>query len=165
MKWWNLMPWFQFFLMLSFKPAFSLSSFSFIKKLFSSSSLSAIRVLSSANLRVLIFHPVILIPACNSSNLAFCMMYSACKLNKQGGKIQPCCTTFPIWNQSLVPCKVLTVASWPAYRFLKRQVRWSGIPISLRTFQFVVIHTVKGASLVAQLVKNLPAMQETGFSS
>ena len=36
---------------------------------------------------------------------------------------------FPIWNQSVVPCPVLTVASWPAYRFLKRQVRWSGIPI------------------------------------
>ena len=29
---------------------------------------------------------------------------------------------------------VLTVASWPAYRFLKRQVRWSGIPISFRIF-------------------------------
>ena len=27
---------------------------------------------------------------------------------------------FPIWNQSVVPCPVLTVASWPAYRFLKR---------------------------------------------
>ena len=27
-----------------------------------------------------------------------------------------------------------TVTSWPAYRFLKRQVRWSGIPISFRTF-------------------------------
>ena len=43
---------------------------------------------------------------------------------------------------------VLTVASWPAYRFLKRQVRWSHIPISLRIFQFVVIHTVKGFSVV-----------------
>jgi len=32
---------------------------------------------------------------------------------------------FPIWNQSVVPCPVPTVASWPAYRFLKRQVRWS----------------------------------------
>ena len=29
---------------------------------------------------------------------------------------------------------VLTVASWPAYRFLRRQVKWSGIPISLRIF-------------------------------
>ena len=36
------------FWMLSFKPNFSLSSFTFIKKLFSSSSLSAIRVVSSA---------------------------------------------------------------------------------------------------------------------
>ena len=38
--------------------------------------------------------------------------------------------------------------SWPAYRFLRRQVRWSGIPISLRIFQFVVIHTVKAFGVV-----------------
>ena len=49
-------------------------------------------------------------------------MYSAYKLNKQGDNIQPWCTPFPIWNQSVVPCPVLTVASWPAYSFLKRQV-------------------------------------------
>ena len=53
-----------------------------------------------------------------------------------------------IWNQSVVPCQVLTVASWFAYRFLRRQVRWSGTPISLRIFQFVVIHTVKGFDIV-----------------
>ena len=41
--------------MLSFKQIFSLSSFTFIKRLFSSSSLSAIRVVSSAYLRLLIF--------------------------------------------------------------------------------------------------------------
>ena len=35
-----------------------------------------------------------------------------------------------------------------AYRFLKRQVRWSGIPISFRIFQFIVIHTVKGFGIV-----------------
>ena len=40
---------------LSFKPAFSLSSLTFIKRLFSSSSLSAIRVVSSAYMRLLIF--------------------------------------------------------------------------------------------------------------
>ena len=40
----------------------------------------------------------------------------------------------PIWNQSVVPCPVLSVASWPAYKFLKRQVRCSGIPISFRIF-------------------------------
>ena len=48
----------------------------------------------------------------------------------------------------VVPCLVLTVASWPAYRFLKRQVRWSGIPISWRIYQFAVIHTVKGFDIV-----------------
>ena len=45
-------------------------------------------------------------------------------------------------------CPILAVASWPAYRFLRRQVRWSDSPISLRIFQFVVIHTVKGFSIV-----------------
>ena len=48
---------------LSFKPTFSLPFFTFIKRLFSSSSLSAIRVVSSAYLRLLIFLPAILIPA------------------------------------------------------------------------------------------------------
>ena len=54
--------------MLSFKPTFSLSSFTFIKRLFSSSSFSVIRVVSSAYLRLLIFLPAILIPACASSS-------------------------------------------------------------------------------------------------
>ena len=134
--------------MLSFKPAFSLSSFTFIRRLFSSPSLSAIRVVSSAYLKLLIFLLAILIPACASSSLAFHMKYSAYKLNKQGDNIQPWHTSFWIWNQSIVPCLVLTVASWPAYRFLKRQVRWSGIPISFRIFQFVVIHPVKGFGIV-----------------
>ena len=115
------------FWMLSFKPTFSLSSFTVIKRLFSSFLLSAIRVVSSAYLRLLIF---LSIPAYESSRLALCMMYSAYKLNKQGDSIKPCCTPFPIFNQSVVPCKVLTVASRPAYRFLRRQVRWSGIPPS-----------------------------------
>ena len=52
------------FWMLSFKPAFSLSIFTFIKRLFSSSLLSAISVLSSAYVRLLIFLPAILIAAC-----------------------------------------------------------------------------------------------------
>ena len=65
------------FWMLSFQPVFSLFSFTYIKRLFNSSLLSAIRVMSSAYLRVLIFLPPILIPACASSILAFHMMYSA----------------------------------------------------------------------------------------
>ena len=128
------------FWMLSFKPTFSLSSFIFIKRLFSSS-LSAIRVVSSAYPRLLIFLLAILIPACAYSSPACLMMYSAYKLNKQGDKIQPWCTPFPIWNQSFVPCPVLTIASWPAYRFLKRQVRWSGIPISFRIFHSLLWST------------------------
>ena len=50
------------FWMLSFKPPFSLSSFTLIKTLISSSLLSAIRVVSSAYLQSLIFLPEILIP-------------------------------------------------------------------------------------------------------
>ena len=52
-----------------------------------SSSLSAIRVVSSAYLRLLLFLLAILIPACASSSPAFLMMYSAYKLNKQGDNI------------------------------------------------------------------------------
>ena len=85
-----------------FKPAFSLSSFTFIKRLFNSSSLSPIRVVWSAYLWLLIFLLAILIPACTSSSPASHMMYSAYKLNKQGDSIQTWHTPFPIWNQSIV---------------------------------------------------------------
>ena len=77
----------------------------------SPSSLSAIRVVSSAYLRLLLFLLAIFIPACVYSSPAFFMMYSAYKLNKQGDTIQPWCTPLPILNQSVVPCLVLTVAS------------------------------------------------------
>ena len=90
--------------MLSFKPAFSLSSFTLIERLFSSFLLSAIRVVSSAYFRLWIFFPAILIPTCDSSSPAFHMMYSALQLNKQGDNIQPRHTPFPILNQSVVPC-------------------------------------------------------------
>ena len=120
------------FLNVEFKPGFWLYSFTFIKRLFSSSLLSAIRVVSSAYLRLLIFLPANLIPACASTSPAFHMIYSAYKLNKQG--ILPWSTPFTIWNESVFPCPVLNVASWPAFRFLRRQVRWSGIPISWRIF-------------------------------
>jgi len=111
------------FWMLSFKPTFLLSSFTFIKRLFSSSLPSATRVVSSAiwgywyffqkSWFQLVLHP--------AQDFTLCT-------------IQPWRTPFLIWNQSVVPCPVLTVASWPAYRFLRRQVRSSGIPISWRMF-------------------------------
>ena len=84
------------FWMLNFKPTFSLSSFTFIKRFFSSSSLSAIRVVSSSYLSLLIFLLAILIPACASSSPVFFMMYFAYKLNKQGDNIQPWHTPFRI---------------------------------------------------------------------
>ena len=124
---------------------------------------------SSAYLRLLIFLLAILIPACASSSLGFCMMYSAYKLNKQGDNIQLWCTLFPVWNQSVISCPVLTVASWSAYRFLRRQVRWSGIPISWRIFQFVVIHTVKDFGIInkcfhlAQIPSSKSSLLLTGF--
>ena len=83
---------------------------------------------------------------------AFYMMLNelndAYNLNKQGDNIQPCCTPFPILNQSIFPCLDLTVALWPRYRFLRRQVRWSGTPISLRILLSRLWSRVKGFSEV-----------------
>ena len=75
------------FWMLRFKPTFLLSSFTVIKRLFSSCSLSAIRVVSSAYLSLLTFLLAILFPACASSSPELLTMYSAYKLNKQGDNI------------------------------------------------------------------------------
>ena len=84
------------FLIFLFKPALSLSSFTLIRRLFSSSLLSAIRVVSSAYLSLLMFLPPILILAYNSSSLAFLMMCPVYGLNKQGDSRQPCLTLFSI---------------------------------------------------------------------
>ena len=58
-------------------------SFTFIKRLFSSYSLSAVRVLSSEYLRLLIFLLAILIPAWY---FTCCILH---KLNGQGDNVQP----------------------------------------------------------------------------
>ena len=129
------------FWMLNYKPTFSLSSFTFIKRLFSSSSLSAI-------IEVIDTYPSNLDSSCVSSSPAFLMMYSVYWLNKQGNNIQPWHTPFPIWNHSVVSWPVLTVASWPAYRFLKRHVRVSGIPISFSIFHSLLWSTAKGFGIV-----------------
>ena len=92
---------FFFFFNIVFKPALSHSSFTLMKRLFSSSSLSVIRVVSSAYLRLSISLPPILIQACNSSSPAFLLMCSAYRLNKQGcGRLL---NSFSILNQSAVP--------------------------------------------------------------
>ena len=138
------------FWMLTFKPTFSLSSFTFIKRLFSASSLPALRVVSSAYLRLLIFLPAILIPACASSSPVFLMMYSAYKLNKQGDNIQPWHTPFPVWNQSVVPCP-----SSSNYCFLTCiQVSQEAGQVVCYSYlfqnfpQLIVIHTIKGFGIV-----------------
>ena len=100
-------------------------------------------------LRLLTFPLAVLIPACESSSLLFCKMYSAYKLNKQGGNIQPWCTPFQYWTSPLSMsssnCCFLTGIQvsqesgkvvWysPFFKnFQKKKKR--------RMFQFVVIHT------------------------
>ena len=140
MKWWDQMPWSSFSECWAIRQLFhsplSLSS---------RGSLVPLHFLPKGGVicisEVLIFLLAILIPACASFSRAFLMMHSAYKLNKRGDNIQPWRTRFPIWNQSVVPCPLLTVASWPAYRFLKRQVRWSGNPISFRIFHSLLWST------------------------
>ena len=140
MKWWDQMPWSSFsecwVLSQLFHSPLSLSSrgslifFTFYHK-------GGVICISE----VIDISPTILIPACASSSPAFLMLYSAYKLNKQGDNIQPWRTPFPIWNRSVVTCLVLTVSSWSAYRFLKRQVRCSGILISFRIFHSLLWST------------------------
>ena len=106
MKWWDRMPW------SSFSEYWVLSLFSPLlfhphQEVLFPSSLSAIRVVSSAYLRLLIFLPAILIPAYDSSSPGFHMIYSASKLSKPGDSIQSCRTPFPILNQSVVLCLLL----------------------------------------------------------
>ena len=110
----------------------------------------AIRVVSSTYLRLLIFLPAILIPACISSGPAFLMMYSAYKLNKQGDNIQPWCTySFPYLEPVCCSmyssnCCFLTCIQ------ISQQVGQVGWYSHLfQNFpQFVVIHTVKGFAIV-----------------
>ena len=135
MKWWDQVPWSWF------SECWALSQIFHSPLSLSSRGFFARRVVSSAYLKLLVFLPAVLIPAYASSSPAFLMMYSAYELNKQGYNIQSWCTPFPIWNQSVVPCPVLTVASWPAYTFLRRQVRWSGILISFRIFHSLLWST------------------------
>ena len=114
--------------------------------------------MSTAYLGLLIFLPAILIPACASSSPAFHMMDSAYKLNKQGDNIQDYvkvvyrhpayCTPFPIGNQSVFPCKVLTCIltciqiSLEADKTVWYSHLFQNFP------QFIVIHTVKAFGIV-----------------
>ena len=53
------------------------------------------------------------------------------------------------WTSSLFLVRFqLLLLDLHAYKFLRRLVSWSGIPISLRILQFAVIHIVKGFLIV-----------------
>ena len=134
--------------MLSFKPVFSLSSFTIISRLFSYSLFSAIRVVSSAYLRLLIFLPAILIPVCASSSPAFHMIYTAYKLNKQDDNIQPSIllSQFETSPHSMSGSNYCFLTCIQISQEAGQVVGYSHL---LKNFpQFVVIHTVKGFGIV-----------------
>ena len=111
------------FWMLSFKLTFSFSAFTSIKWLFSSSALSAIRVVSSLYLRLLIFFSAILISACALSSLSFQMIYSACKLNNKVETmtysfpyLEPVCCSMFSSNSCFLTCiQISREAGWMVY--------------------------------------------------
>ena len=119
------------FWLLSFKPTFSLSAFSLIKRLFSSSSLSATRMVSSAYLKLLIFLPAILIPACDSSSVTKDKPY-ICVVMTRGGMF-------------LVPRGELSALGWPVETLLYTQfgnsmvIQWLGLSAftSMALFQLL----------------------------
>ena len=84
------------FWMLSFKSAFSLSSFTLIKRFFHSSLLSAIRVVLSAYLRLLILLPAILIPAWDSFSLSELLLIGQQFLQIKNYKFYTKCEIAPI---------------------------------------------------------------------
>ena len=84
------------------------------------------------------------------------MMYSAYELNKQGDHIQPWRIPIPIWKQFVVPCPVLTVATWPAFRYLKGAGKVVWYSYLLKNFPpFIVILTVKGFGIVNKAEVNV----------
>ena len=148
LKWWAWISRSSFFECWVLRKLFHSLSSSWRGSLIPLCSLSTIRVVSSAYLRLLLFLPAVLILTWALSNLAFHMMLSAYKLNKQDDNIQPWHNPFPILNHSVFPYMVLTAASWPANRFLRRQISCFVIPISLRIVQFLIIDKVKDLSIV-----------------
>ena len=135
------------FWMLSFKPTFSLSSFTFIKRLFSSSSLSAIRVVWSALSEVIDISPGNLDSSLCFLSPAFLMMYSAYKLNKQGDTaltyffpyLEPGCCSLSSSNCYFLSCIQVSQEAgqvvWYSHLF-------QNFP------QFIVVHTVTAFGIV-----------------
>ena len=131
------------FLMWRFKPAFSLFSFIFIQRFFYSSSLSALKVVSSAYLRLLIFLLKILILACPAFHI------TCIEVKKARWQYTALLYSFP--NFEPVCC---FMSSFNCCFLTHRQVsKETGKVVWYPHFfknvpQFVVIHTVKGFHIV-----------------
>ena len=136
------------FRMLSCKPVFFTLLFHSHQRCFSPFSLSAIKVVSSAYLRLLIFLLAILISACASCSLAFLMMHSEYNLNKQRqytalmysfSSFEPVHCSMSASNCCFLTCIQVSQESgkvvWCSYHF-------KNFP------QFVVIHLVKDLNVV-----------------
>ena len=143
MKWWDQMPW-SLFYECWVLTTFWLSSFTFIMRLFSSSSLSAIRVVSSAyrgywclsqqSWFQLVLHP--------SWHFASCT-YTWYKLNEHGDNIQPWHTPYPIWNI----CFSMSGYNYGVLINIQMSQEAGNVVWYSHVFknfpQFAVIHTVK----------------------
>ena len=131
------------FLIFSLKPALSLSltsSRSFLPPLH-----SVIRVVLSTYLRLLIFLLPTLIPACNSYSLAFLMMYSVYRLNKQGDSRQLCSTPFSILNQSVVPAVQFNLVTQCVHLFA---TQWTAACQSISTTNSWSLHKLMSTESV-----------------
>ena len=127
------------FLNVEFNPAFSLCLFTFIKKLFNSTSFLPLGwyhlhiwgywYFSWQSWFQLMLHP--------AWHFTWCTLHISS--NKQGDNILPWFTPFPILSQSIVPCLVLLLLD--CVQVSRRQVRWSSIPISLRIFHSLLWST------------------------
>ena len=148
MKWWDWMPWSSFFerwvLSQLFHTSLSLSSRGSSVPLH----FSAIRVVSSAYLRLLIFLQAILTSACDSSIPAFHMIYFAWKLNKH--YIQLWWTSFLILNQSISDANYCFLCCIQVSQEADKVVWYSQLFQNFPCLEnlFVLIHTVKDFSTV-----------------
>ena len=75
------------------------------------------------------FLPPILIPGCYSPSPAFLMTCSVWRLNKQGDSRWACGAPFSILNQSVVPYRVLTVASQEAGKMVWYSHPFKSFPV------------------------------------
>ena len=78
------------------------------------------------------------------------MIHFSWKFKKQGDSMQSCPAPLLILNKSITARPLLTLACWPEYRFLRSQVRWSGMHLFKNFPQFAVIHTIKDFSIVSE---------------